>query len=236
MNSGPVADGQREGARPYRSAVRAEQARSTRLRILAAATEAFRAGGYAATTIRSVAAAAGVSVPTVELAFATKAGLLKAAIDVAIAGDDAPVPVLDRGWAARATELTDVGELLDLTAAVLAAAQARSAGLVAAVLDPGAPAELAELAAQLVAQRERTATWLVDRVAAVTPLRPEPARSDAVETVWLLIDPAVYLRLTRHRGWDPGRYQAWVARSLRHLLLPDTATDPTGPAPTRRTS
>jgi hypothetical protein len=39
-----------------------------------------------------------VSVPTVELLFGNKARLLKAAIDVAIAGDDDAVPVLDRSW------------------------------------------------------------------------------------------------------------------------------------------
>ena len=49
--------------------------------------------------MRAIAAAAGVAVPTVELGFGTKARLLKAAIDVAIAGDDEPVPVLDRAWA-----------------------------------------------------------------------------------------------------------------------------------------
>src|SRR6202012_860568 len=62
----------------------------------------FLAAGYAGTTMKAVAAAAGVSVPTVEAAFGTKARLLKAAIDVATAGDDAPVAMLDRAWAVRA--------------------------------------------------------------------------------------------------------------------------------------
>ena len=56
----------------------------------------FVAGGYAGATIRAIAAEAGVSVPTVELLFATKARLLKAAIDVAIAGDDEAGAGLDR--------------------------------------------------------------------------------------------------------------------------------------------
>jgi AcrR family transcriptional regulator len=224
---------ERVGARSYRSALREQQARWTRRRIVAAATEQFRAHGYAGTTMRAIAASAGVSLPTVEALFGTKPGLLKAAIDVAIAGDDAPVPVLDRDWAVRATEVTEVDQLLDLVVAVLTAAQERSAGLVAAVLDPGAPAELAELRDQLVGQRERTAAWVVDRLATLTSLRPELARRDAVETVWLLMDPAVFLRLIRHRGWDPPRYRAWVTRSLQHLLLPDT-DGPTRAGTTRR--
>ena len=43
-----------------------------------------------------------MSVATVELLFGTKVALLKAAIDVAIAGDDEPVAVLDRAWAGAA--------------------------------------------------------------------------------------------------------------------------------------
>ena len=45
--------------------------------------------------MRAVAADAEVVLPTVELVFGTKAKLLKAVIDVAIAGDDEPVPMLD---------------------------------------------------------------------------------------------------------------------------------------------
>ena len=78
---------------------RAERARRTRRRIVDAATALFLERGYAGATMRAIAAAAGVAVPTVELGFGTKATLLKAAIDVAIAGDDEPVPVLDRAWA-----------------------------------------------------------------------------------------------------------------------------------------
>lgn len=66
---------------------------------LEAATTLLLARGYAATSIRAIAEAATVSVPTVELAFASKPRLLKAAIDVAIAGDDQPVPMLERDWA-----------------------------------------------------------------------------------------------------------------------------------------
>ncbi|HYY17440.1 MAG TPA: TetR family transcriptional regulator, partial [Streptosporangiaceae bacterium] len=88
--------------RRYQSARRQEQARRTRARICAAATAQFLATGYTGTTIKAVAAAAGVSVPTVEGAFGTKARLLKAAIDVATAGDDDHVAMLDRPWAARA--------------------------------------------------------------------------------------------------------------------------------------
>src|SRR4051812_19410784 len=88
--------------RRYDSPRRREQALRTRERILAAAREAFLTSGYAATTVRSVASAAAVSLPTVEQGFGTKAQLLKEVIDVAIAGDDEPIAVLDRAPIARA--------------------------------------------------------------------------------------------------------------------------------------
>jgi AcrR family transcriptional regulator len=59
-------------ARGYRSAQRTAQAQRTRQRIIAAAAEQFAGAGYPATTMRSIAAAAGVSVASIELAFGTK--------------------------------------------------------------------------------------------------------------------------------------------------------------------
>jgi AcrR family transcriptional regulator len=64
----------------------------------------FLERGFAGSTMRVIASHAGVSVPTVELLFGTKGRLLKAAIDVAIVGDDEPVPVLDRSWTEAAVE------------------------------------------------------------------------------------------------------------------------------------
>ena len=114
----PAAGG--TGARRYRSPRREQQARRTRARIIAAAARRFLAYGYAATTMRAVAADAGVALPTVELAFGTKARLLKAVIDVAIAGDDEPVPMLAREWAERAESMAGPAEFVAVFARVLA--------------------------------------------------------------------------------------------------------------------
>lgn len=219
-------------ARPYRSPVRAERAARTRAAILAAARDRFLADGYAATTVRSVALAAGVSVPTVELAFGTKAALLKAAIDVAIAGDDEPVAVLDRPWAGEARAAGDPRRFLSLVAGVLAAAQDRSAGLMVALFEGAAGGdELDALRRQMVAQREVTAAWLVDRLAERSALRPRLRRSEAVDMVWALIDPALFDRLTRHRGWTVARYERWIVDALAAALL---APDTPSPPPARR--
>src|SRR5258708_14164440 len=113
--------------RRCRSGVRDAQARRTRQRVLDAATAVFLDRGYGGATLRVGAAGAMVSVATVEALFGTKARLLKAAIDVAIAGDDEPVAVLDRGWAAEARKAGTAEGFLAVVAGVVAPAQARSA-------------------------------------------------------------------------------------------------------------
>jgi TetR/AcrR family transcriptional regulator of autoinduction and epiphytic fitness len=211
-----VAPGSR---RRYQSTRREEQARQTRARVLTAATQQFLAAGYPGTTMKAVAAAAGVSVPTVETAFGTKAKLLKAAIDVATAGDDAPEAMLDRSWVDRAQAHADADGFVAEFAAALTTSAQRAAGLILAALD-AAPLdpEISTVAAQMAAQREVMAAWLVDGVARRGSLREELSRAEAVDTVWLLMDPAVFSRLTGPRGWPPDRFQAWFGRSVLRLL------------------
>lgn len=219
--------------RSYRSSRREAGARRTRQRILEAAGSAFVVGGYAGATIRAIAAEAGVSVPTVELLFGTKTRLLKAAIDVAIAGDDEAVPVLDRSWTSAASAATSADEFLSVVARVIGGAQVRSAGLVLAAFEGSAKdPELAELAEQMVQQRAVTAGWIVDGLASKTDLREELTRQDAVDTMWLLMEPAVFARLVRHRHWTVDRYQDWFARTARRLLLADIPAS--GSKPDRR--
>jgi AcrR family transcriptional regulator len=212
--------------RPYRSSRREAQARRTRRRVLAAATALFLDRGYAGTTMRGVAAGSHVSVPTVEALFGTKARLLAAAIDVAIAGDDEPVPVLDRAWADDARRAQAVEDFCSIVAGVLASTQARAAGLVLAVFEGASTdPELGEVAARLVDRRAETAAWLVDGVSRTAGLRAGCSREEAVDTVWVLMDPAVFDRLTRQRDWTVERYEAWFALSLRRLLTAITDTD-----------
>jgi TetR/AcrR family transcriptional regulator, regulator of autoinduction and epiphytic fitness len=226
----------RHVARAYRSTRREAQARSTRRRVIEAATGEFLEHGYAGTTMRAIATAAGVAVPTVESLFGTKPRLLKAAIDVAIAGDDEPVAVLDRSWTAAALRSTTAEELLSIVAGVIAPAQVRSAGLVLAVFEGAATdSELAELSAQLIAQRARTAEWLVDRLAGIAPLRDSCTRQEAIDTLWMLMDPAVFDRLTRQCHWTVEQYQRWLAGSTIRLLV-DAGTPIRSATRTRRTT
>ena len=215
------------GHRRYRSDRRTAQARETRRRVLASATAVFLRHGFGAATIREIAAEADVSVATVESLMGTKTRLLKAAIDVAIAGDDEPVAILARPWAADAMAATSAPAFLSITAAVLSAAQRRSAGLILAVFEGSArDPELAALADAMVAQRAATATWIVGQLDRLGALRPQLSYDEAVDTVWMLMDPAVFDRLTRLRAWTSESYERWIASSLARLLT--TTANPAG--------
>jgi AcrR family transcriptional regulator len=222
MGAPDLAAGRRP-TRRYRSPGREQQARHTRARIIAAAARQFLAGGYAATTMRAVAAAAGVALPTVELAFGTKARLLKAVIDTAIAGDDQPVPMLAREWAARAEATAGPAEFAAVVARQLTESAQRAAGLTLVALEAArADEDIAAVAAQMVSQRQVMATWVVDGLLRRSPLRAGMDRATAIDTIWVLMDPALFCRLTVDRRWPAARFRRWFADSALRLLLPVT--------------
>ena len=63
-----------------------------------------------------------------------------------------------------------------------------------------------------------TARWIVDGLTEKTPLHAGLDRSEAVHIVWLLLDPAVFERLTTARSWSPGRFGRFFADGLLRLL------------------
>jgi len=72
------------------------RALETRRRILDASMRLFTGNGYGMTTIEAVAQEAGVAVQTVYFTFGNKLQILKELIDLHVAGDEDPVPTLER--------------------------------------------------------------------------------------------------------------------------------------------
>jgi AcrR family transcriptional regulator len=187
---------------------------------LAAASAEFVRAGYGAATIRAIADAAGVSVPTVELVFGTKSKLLRAAISFAIRGDADPTPMLQREWAATAEAAASAPRFLAIVGSVLSDAAQRSAGLVVAAFEAAnADESMRALADELRAQRAETAAWIVDGSIERSPMRSGITREHAIDIVWLLMDPHGYCALTRHRGWTSEQFGRWFADSVSRLLL-----------------
>ena len=115
--------------RAYESPLRRSQAESTRMSAIRAATELFVDEGYGPVSIDAIAAAAGVSRATVFNAFGGKPSLLRAAYDVAIVGDDEPVPLPERPWAQPVRRARDAPTMLVRYAHMVTVIDGRVAGI-----------------------------------------------------------------------------------------------------------
>ena len=209
-----------EVKRPYRSAVRAAAAASTRLAIIEAASELFVDRGYGAASIDDVAAAAGVARATVFNAVGGKAALLRAAYDVAIVGDDEPVPLPDRPWARPVREAPDGPTMLDRYAHMVTVIDERVAPIYEVLRGAAmADAEVRTHWDEIRAGRRVGAENVITMLTAHCPLRRGLTRSAAADVVELLMDPSHHAHLVTRRGWSSRAFERWLADGLRHQLL-----------------
>jgi AcrR family transcriptional regulator len=218
---------QARSTRAYDSSGRRARAEANRVEIVRSAHELFIRNGFAGTTVADIARAADVSAPTVYAAFGTKAALLKACIDVALAGDDDAVPVIERPLSRWVYETDDARELLGRYAVMMGELAGRAAPIYD-VLVRAADAEpdLADLLVDLERQRLRAASVVADAVASRGGLPPGRSIEEARDTIWVCNAPELFVTLTRKRRWSVKRYVEWSRNSLLRLV-----TDP--PAPGR---
>jgi AcrR family transcriptional regulator len=213
-----------QARRPYNAEGRRAQARATRERILQTAQELFVARGYASVSVADVAAAAGVSVPTVFAGFRSKANLLKEATETALVGDAEPVALAERPAMRHVLAAPTAREVVERFAALIAEAGPRVVPLytllhAAADADP----ELARLARTLdehrLAGAARLAAVVLDRLGVPDPARTDPDRFAHVrDTIWTFNSPQLWTLLVTQRGWTPQRYGEWVARAMTALV------------------
>lgn len=201
--------------RSYDASGRREKARVTRGAVITAARELLEANGYAGTTVVEVARRAGVSAESVYKGFGTKAALVKTVFDVAIAGDDDPVPVAERPEAQAVRDEPDVREKLRLYAAAAARRAAQSARVQLALRD-GAPSDAAinELWQTLQSERLTGMTMLARHLAGTGQLRDGVDVDHTRDVLWTCIAIEVYDLFVFQRGWSQHQYADWLARTL----------------------
>ena len=129
--------------------------------------------GFAGMRLAEVAEAAGVSVETVYKQFRNKGGLLKAAYDVRLAGDDEPVPLIERpAYRAMVDEPDPAGKVRHY-AALGRQISERTGPLAVRVLEcRGAHPEVEEFARTIEAERLFGATTFVAALEDAGALRP----------------------------------------------------------------
>lgn len=205
--------------RPYRSALRAEQAQETRRRIRVAADTLFLERGYRDVSMDEIARAAGVARQTVFSIYGTKARVLKEVLDVRLAGDDAPLSLVERPAAQRMLASTDPVDAVRRSARLIVEVGVRVAPIWPAVTEAAASdAEIADLLRTYdTARREGTGS-IVDVVGNLGALRRGRTRARAKDAVFLLTDPAA-IHHARRLGWSAGEIERWYADCLSALLL-----------------
>jgi AcrR family transcriptional regulator len=184
----------------------------TRRSILDAAHELFTTKGWAATGIRDIAVAAGVAIETVYSHFSSKSGVLRAVVDLAVVGDDAPVPLAERpeflaiGTGSRAARVR-------ATARVLTMVHVRTAPF-ARVLREAAPTD-DEIDEMLYATRERQR---MDVARALELIIGRPPTRTELDGMWAIASPEVYLLLVEASRWTPAEYEAWAATTIERVV------------------
>lgn len=201
---------------------RAPQARTrlARQAVLDAAGTLFLERGYGGTTIEAISRASDVPQATVYRLFSSKEGILKALIDVSVAGDDEPVPVAERPDVHSLLNATDPRDRLAGLAALSVDINTRTAPIyrilvTAAGSDSAASAILGELTRQRQEGQGRVASSLARSRA----LRPGLRARDAADLIHALASPELYRLLVIDRRWSPGRFERWLSETLTDQLL-----------------
>jgi AcrR family transcriptional regulator len=200
------------GPRRYRSPRRKHQAEQTRALILDAASGLFAQRGWSATGMRDVATAAGVAVETVYANFAGKAELLKSVLDVAVVGDDEPVPLEDRAEF-TATAEGEFGDRVAAAARLVTTVHERTNGLHKALLEAAAgDAKLAKTLQDTDESRRVSVRQGAELVAQRSLTQAE------VDGLWAVLSVEVFRLLVERSGWSTPQYESWAGQTIRRLV------------------
>jgi AcrR family transcriptional regulator len=206
--------------RPYRSTLREVNASATRLTIVQAAGGLFIERGYVATSIEAIAEAAGVSRATVFTSVGGKPVLLKKAYDIALVGDDADVPLVQRAASQAIRAEPNVERFLDRYAGLVTEINSRLARIYEAVRGAAsADADVRNVFDKIQAERRVGSGRVIEDVQSKGPLRPGLTAEVAADLLWVLNDAGLYHLLVHQRGWPQEQFQTWLSASMRAQLL-----------------
>jgi AcrR family transcriptional regulator len=196
--------------------------RLARAAVVDAARQMFVERGYGATTIEAISSRADVPPATVYRLFSSKRGILKALLDVSIAGDQEPVPVAERPEVRETLADPDPRNQLAGFVAVAAEVNSRATDIYRVLVGAASSdAQAAALLDDLNRQRRSGQGQIVRSLARTGTLRPGLRERDAVDIVYTLMSPEVYRLLVVDRAWPANRYQRWLTQTLATALLPN---------------
>lgn len=198
--------------RAYNAALRQEQAKATRQRILEGARRLFVMRGYGAVTMDDIARDAGVAYQTVYAVFGNKLGVARGIIwssfevegihDLIAEAKASADPEVSLRAAARAARLISerLGDLLRFM---------RESG------DPELLAEYEKVEERRFEQEQA----LLAMLEASGRLREELSRAEALAILWAMSGTQLHHQLVSRRRWSGSRYEEWLGDALIALLL-----------------
>jgi AcrR family transcriptional regulator len=197
-----------------------ERGGETRARIVAAAGTLFRERGYLDTTMAAIAAEAGVVVQTLYLTFGSKVAILQAAHDMAVVGDDEPIPVLERDWANDARTEPDGRKALEGVLTNARRINTRVAPIYAAIQAAAADPDVAALLARIRAQRLATMCALAEELATKAGFSQLQSPERAADILYAVASIEFLGLLTVQREWSLDELDAWSYDIAAAQLFP----------------
>lgn len=201
-------------------APKGRRGQETRRRIVAAATRLFAEQGYLDTTMAAIAAEAGVAVQTLYLRYGSKGAILKAAHDVAIVGDDEPVPLLERPWVAEFRSEPDGPRALALVLTNGLPIIERAAPIHQAIQAAAADPEVAVLLRENEARRYATMQAYVGVLRAKPGFAADLDEDTAADFLYAMLSRDLYRLLVIERSWPAHQWRDWVHQIAAARLFP----------------
>jgi AcrR family transcriptional regulator len=208
-------------AEAARSAPTQRQRReATRRKLIVAARELFIRDGYNTTTMAAIAERAGVAVQTVYFVFHTKGELLNSVYDAAVLGEVDPTAPDRTDWYSVATSARAGHDAVRAFVTGCAEILQRVAPLdsVVATAENAEPSvrRSHEHGEQLRAEGYRAFTASLSERGLLTRAQD---LDESTDVLLAFLAPAMYLALTKGRGWSHTRFVDWTIPTLELLLL-----------------
>jgi TetR/AcrR family transcriptional regulator, regulator of autoinduction and epiphytic fitness len=209
-----------KGSGPAQGRTGQARTRLARRAVVDAARDLFLERGYAATTVEAISEHSDVPPATIYRLFSAKLGILKALLDVSIAGDDQELTVQGRPEISALFAEPDPEKLLAGFDGINVAINARSTEVYRILVSAsGSDPQAAALLTNYTRMRDQGQQLIAAALAHAHALQPGMQEHDAADIVHALMSPELYRLLVIDRDWPPERYEKWLTSTLIERLL-----------------
>jgi AcrR family transcriptional regulator len=206
------------GSRTKNRTSKAEQARATRVKIVAAATDLFVRDGFVTTTMAAIAKEAGVAVQTLYLSFGNKTAILQAAFDEALRGD-VEEDIGDQDWYIQVLAAPDGLAALRLFCTHTAAVMIRAASVYDVMRSAAADPEVGEMLVHNKKLRHDGFRSVAEALASRKGFNKDLSVVDAHGILYTVLSEDCCLLMVTEHGWTPQQWSDWTLRTLSAQLF-----------------